>query len=82
MGFQMSCDRCGRFMKNVPAKALRNMRDEEIVCPVCQKIESATKKRVDRLLKEAQSDLNRTAAAYKELVTDAVRESVDEVTSE
>lgn len=78
MGFRMSCDRCGRFMKNVKATDLRKMRDDEIVCPVCQKVEARVKQDVERLKLVAQSQFNKMVDEYKQTIVEIVQKHVEE----
>ena len=78
MGFRMSCDRCGRFMKNVRAIDLKKMSDGEIVCPVCQKVEAKVKSDVERMKLVAQGEINKMVDKYKETIIEIVQRHVED----
>jgi len=65
-------------MKNVPMSQLRSIKDGEIVCASCQKIEEVAKKKMDRIFKQAEGEIKKMVMGYKDLVTEAVQESVKE----
>ena len=77
MGFRMSCDRCGRFLKNVSLKDLKQMKDSEVVCGNCQKIESIAKAQVEKIKKAAQADFEKLANDYKTTVSELLQGIVD-----
>jgi len=77
MGFRMSCDRCGRFMKNVKASDLKKMRDDEIVCARCQKVEEKVKGDVERAKQVAKNEIDKLCAGYKDTIIDIVQRHVD-----
>ena len=78
MGFRMSCDRCGRFMKNVKASDLKKMRDDEIVCARCQKIEDKVKHDVDRMKAMANAEIEKMCGKYRETIIEIVQRHMDE----
>ena len=76
MGFAMSCDRCGRFMKNLKPSALRSLRDDEIVCDECQKTEVLIRKRVEKIKRKAEGEFNKVLSGLKSQITKAIKAEV------
>ena len=77
MGFRMSCDRCGRFMKNVKISELKKIRDDEIVCPRCEKIEQRVKSDVERMRLVAQGEINKMCEKYRDTIVEIVQRHVE-----
>jgi hypothetical protein len=76
MGFQVNCDRCGRFMKNVNGRDLKGMMDKEIVCKVCVKTEDKIVADLDKLKRQADVEVKKVTNAYKTLLIETIQEQV------
>jgi hypothetical protein len=78
MGFRMSCDRCGRFMKNVKMTDLKGLGNNEIVCPVCQKVESKAKGDIERLKNVAQGEINKLVSGFQVQMVEIIQRHVED----
>jgi len=76
MGFQVNCDRCGRFMRNISGKDLKSMMEKEITCKVCISVEEQVKTKVDTLKRQADVELKKVHTAYKTLLIETIQEQV------
>lgn len=81
MGFRMSCDRCGRFMRNVKLADIKSMPDE-IICKECINVENRVKRDIDVIKRKAENDFNTLATAYKEEIVKVIEKRVDGDTSD
>ena len=77
MGFRMTCDRCGRFIKNLSVKDLKNLPNDEVVCSNCKKMEEIAKSQVDKIKRAAQADFEKMAMDYKTTITNMLQGVVD-----
>jgi len=77
MGFRMSCDWCGRFMKNLSMKDLKSMSDDNIVCPQCEKKIAILSKTFDKMKNNAQAEFTKLLAGYKSDFREAIQLMVE-----
>ncbi len=76
MAFQMSCDRCGRFIKNVKGGDLKQYIHTEPLCTVCIDTEEQLQKKISTIQRRAEVDFKRMAETFKELVKEEIHKSV------
>jgi hypothetical protein len=62
----------------VPVAQLKTMRDEEIICKPCQKIEETAKKKIEIIFKRAEGEIKKMKDDFRELVNTAVQESLSD----
>ncbi len=58
MGLRLVCDRCGRFMRNVPTKDVRNLSQQTDVCKVCTSYEESHIKKINTWKTRMQIAIN------------------------
>ena len=78
MGFTLSCDRCGRFIRKVKTEDVKGFLNQEPICEVCEEIETTLHKKIATLRRKAEVDFNKVSNAYKQMVTDEIRRVVEE----
>lgn len=78
MGVKLHCDRCGRFVRTVNMKSLKELDQNEVVCAICERTERVIQANIEGIKKRAQTDFQKMADNYKELVTEIVRQKVAE----
>ena len=78
MGFQVSCDRCKRFIRNVKTEDVKSLLRDEVLCDVCKDIETDLHKKIATLRRKAEVDLNKVSNAYKEMITKEIHRVVGE----
>lgn len=80
MAFKLNCDRCDRFIKNVPAAKVRTLIDshQEIICKGCQTTEEGLQKFIESLRVKAQREFEILAKRYKDLIKEETARMVSE----
>ncbi len=88
MGFRIHCDACGRFVKTVGIREIRDMdyvSDEQTHCPQCtrrfdglakqiEKLQGRYVRSLDALAKKAQKDMEKLISDLAKDDKDAVQE--------
>ena len=78
MGFQVNCDRCGRFMKTVKADELKALSKIEPICKTCEGVEADLQQKIATLQRKAEVDIKKVGNVYKEMITEEIRKVVGE----
>jgi len=78
MGFQVSCDRCGRFIKTAKAEELKALIKVEPICKTCLSVESTLQAKIELLQRKAEVDIKRVCSTYKDLITEEIHKVVGE----
>jgi len=76
MGFQVNCDRCGRFMRTVKASEIKSVIKTDPVCDVCLKVEETVLAKVEKYRRQAEVELKRVHVACKALLIETIQEEV------
>ena len=77
MGFQMNCDRCGRSIRNLSVKELKNLPEDEVVCKNCQKTEKEIRRKVEKLKATAEIAFRDLGRKLGDQITEAIHSSVN-----
>ena len=78
MGFQVNCDRCGRFMKTARADELKALSKVEPICKTCLDVEAKLQLKVDTLQRKAEVDIKKVVGAYKTMISEEIHKVVEE----
>ena len=78
MGFQVNCDRCGRFMRNAKAQELKALSKVEPICKTCVEVEEVLQKKVSDLQRRAEVDIKKVGNAYKTMISEEIHKVVED----
>jgi len=76
MGFQVNCDRCGRFMRTAKAEELKALSKVEPICKTCEKVEADLQLKVANIQRRAEVDIKKVGSVYKDMITEEIRKVV------
>jgi len=77
MGIRLDCDRCGRVIKNIAIKNIRNLSENDGVCKICLDAEEKNKREIEQWKTRKISKLNDWATKAQEEYQVMLKQQVD-----